>query len=102
MSLFHYQLASGQFSTKLALASFGIGTLLFLLHLLHPHAMGIIISGFYFILIAFFINGLMLFYLAYCYLVFESQREFYAIKILIVVGNIPIAILYYLTISYQL
>lgn len=102
MSLLHYQLASGKFSTKLALVSFGIGTLLFLIQLLHPYSMSIIITGFYYIVIALFINGLMLFYLAYCYLVFENQREFYAIKILILVGNIPIAFLYYLILSYQL
>lgn len=102
MTHLHYQLASGKLSTQVALVSFGIGTLLFITHLLLPHWDGIIFTGLVYIALAFFINSLVLFYLLYCYIVFTAFREFYAIKILIVLGNIPIAMLYLLIITQQL
>lgn len=102
MTLLHYQLATGKLSTNVALISFGIGTLLLISHLLLPHWDEIIITGILFIVLAFFIILIILFYLLYSYIVFNAFREFYAIKILIVLSNIPIAMFYFLIISHQL
>lgn len=102
MTLLYYQLASGKLSTNIALVSFGIGTLLFVSHLLLPYWDEIIITGIVFILLAFCTNCIVLFYLLYCYIVFKAFREFYAIKILILLGNIPIAMFYFLIITHQL
>lgn len=102
MSPFHYQFASGKFSTKLALISFGLGTILFVIYLFIPNDMRIIIFGLYFVLAAFIINLLTLLYLMYCYLALHKHREYFLIKIMILVANIPIAYLYFLIVSQQI
>lgn len=50
----------GKFSTYLALISFGIGTLLLVLHLALPEMIFIFFLGYIFVLAAFIVNGITL------------------------------------------
>lgn len=86
---------STAFSTYLALLSFSIGTLLFLLHLIFPYEDGILILGFFYVLFAILINCLSLLNLCYLFLTEPEHRETNAIRILILLANIPIALLYF-------
>ena len=84
----------GDYSTELAIGTFIIGTLLFLLYYVFPYKTELIMTGIFYIFFSFLINGIMLLYLLYCLIVLPNLREYITIKILILVSNIPIAILY--------
>ena len=88
----------GKFSTELAIGSFMVGTLFLVLHLLFPNEDGIVILGFLYVLFACLINGLMLINLIYHFIILPEQREYIAIKALILLSNIPITYLYILII----
>jgi len=84
-----------KFSTYLALGSFGVGTFILLLYLLFPDATVLLFVGFFYVLIASLINGLVLLNLLYRFCIYPYDREILAIKMLIMLANIPIAILYF-------
>jgi formate-dependent nitrite reductase membrane component NrfD len=86
--------APGRFSSVLALISFVIGTLLLLMHLLFPKVIQIIIIGYLYVAETILINGCTLLYLLYQFALYRFHRETIAIKILILLSNIPIALLY--------
>ena len=88
------QTEHGKFSTYLALISFGIGTLFLILHLLFRDMMLIIYIGYIYVLLAFLINGIAFLYLIYLFITYPFERETIAIRILILLANIPIALLY--------
>ncbi|MES2411408.1 MAG: hypothetical protein V4535_08200 [Bacteroidota bacterium] len=83
----------GKFSTFLALTSFGIGTLFLILHLLFENAY-IIFCGYLFVLAAILVNIITLLYLLYLLIFSPFDRETILIRILILLSNIPIALLY--------
>jgi hypothetical protein len=83
------------FSTYLALLSFSIGTLLLVSHLVFPREEGILILGFFYVLFAILINSLSLLNLCYLFITEPENRETNAIRILILLSNIPIALLYF-------
>jgi len=85
--------STGKFSTYLAITSFGIGTLLLILFLLFPMPL-LIIIGYFYILLAILINGITLLYLFYLFIIHRLKREIIAIRMLILLANIPIALLY--------
>jgi hypothetical protein len=86
-------------STMLALCSLGVGTFLFLLNLVARND-SVIVCGFLYLLLAFIVNGFMLAYLVYLFIMRPARREHIAIKMLILLANIPIAALYaYLTLE---
>lgn len=88
-----------KFSTLVAIGSFGIGTLLLLLHLGLPHEEKILILGFVYVVIAGLINGIVLLDLLFRFTINPLQRELIAIKILLLLVNIPIAYLYFFIVS---
>jgi hypothetical protein len=88
------RLASGKFSTYLALASFGIGTLFLIANLLFPYVWQIIIFGFLYLILAFLLNGIVLINLVYQFIVYRADRDIIGFRILILLFNIPIAFLY--------
>lgn len=90
----HSQFAPGRFSSLLALISFALGTLFLLLHLLFPKVIQIIIAGYLYVAVAILTNTCTLLYLLYQFAVYRFYRETIAIKILILLANIPIALLY--------
>lgn len=81
------------FSTLFALGSFCIGTLLFLMFQI-TKSESLLLIGLGYVLLAIFFNSILLLYLFYEF-VFKSKKEETAIKILILVSNIPIAYLYF-------
>jgi hypothetical protein len=86
----------GKFSTELAIISFAIGTFLLLLQKMAPDNFNILFIGLLYVLFAILVNGIMLINLAYHFIILPKQREYIAIKILILLANIPIAFLYIL------
>lgn len=92
---FQTQSIEGTFSTHLAIGSFAIGTALFISHVIWPKSSEIFMAGLFYVLLAVFVNGLVMLNLVYHFICSSERRELLAIKILILLANIPIAILYF-------
>ena len=86
--------STGKFSTYLAITSFGIGTFLLILYLLFPEMIVLIYAGYFYVLLAILINGITFLHLFYLFLIHRLKREIIAIRMLILLANIPIALLY--------
>lgn len=86
--------STGKFSTYLAITSFGIGTFLLILYLLFPETILLIYAGYFYVLLAILINGITFLHLFYLFLIHSLKREIIAIRMLILLANIPIAFLY--------
>jgi hypothetical protein len=84
----------GKFSTYLAVSCFTIGTLFLILHLVFPGNWIIIYAGYIYVLLALLINSVTLLYLFYLLIAYRFDRETIVIRILILLSNIPIALLY--------
>ena len=82
------------YSTKIALYSFGIGTAIFLLHLISP-SQNVLLLGLFFVLFALLFNGIVFLNLIYTLITDSENREQTVIQILILLANIPIAALYF-------
>jgi hypothetical protein len=82
------------FSTYLAIGSFVIGSLILLLFKLFPDEMSLMFLGFLYLIGALIINGIVFLHLLYRFCFQPKKRESLAIKMLIMLANIPIAILY--------
>jgi hypothetical protein len=89
-----YQNATGIFSTQLAIGSFIIGTLLLVLQLTFPR-IDLILTGIIYIGIAFVLNAIVLVNLVLLWFTQKNHQEYYTIKILILLANIPIALVYF-------
>lgn len=81
------------FSTKFAIGSFAIGTILLITYLL-TRAEGLLMVGFIYVITAILLNALVVLNLLYEFIMNKRNREETAIRILIVLANIPIAFLY--------
>lgn len=88
-----YKSATGIFSTQLALGSFIVGTVLLLIHLIHPTG-ELFAAGFIYTALALVINLIVLLKLWYLFFTQKNHREYYTIKILILLSNIPIVFVY--------
>jgi hypothetical protein len=88
-----YENATGIFSTQLAIGSFAIGTILLILHLINPNGKLLGVGAIYLIL-AFAINLIMLFRLTYLAFTQKNHQDYFTIKILILLANVPIAFVY--------
>jgi hypothetical protein len=82
-------------STELTIGSLIICSLFFALFVLVEDNSYILIVGFLFTVAALFLNAIMLFHLVESFISIPSQRECIGRKILILLSNIPIALLYY-------
>lgn len=83
------------FSNELAIGSFAIGSLLLLSYKAIPSADIIFLIGLFYVPFAIVINTLMLFYLIFLCLILPDERENLALRIIILLCNIPISILYF-------
>src|SRR6187402_1689813 len=90
----------GRTSTELALGCFAIGTLFFILFLTLQDTSFVLIIGFIFTVAALFLNAIMLCHLLHHFYILRQQRKYIGQRILILLGNIPIAFLYYNIINY--
>lgn len=82
------------FSNELAIGSFAIGTLLLLSQKALPNEDMIFYIGLLYILIAIIINTIMFLYLIFLCFILPDERENLALRIIILLCNIPISILY--------
>lgn len=88
------------FSTLFAIGSFLIGTLLFITFQITKEE-SLLFVGLFYVLFALFFNSIILSYLLNEFIFYPNKEET-AIKILILLSNIPIAYLYFtLTINNQ-
>lgn len=87
-------MAPGRFSSYLALISFVGGTLLLVLHLIAPQNIDIVITGFFYVIMSATLNGIVFISLLYRFAVQPFYRETIGIRILILLANIPVALLY--------
>jgi hypothetical protein len=88
-----YQNATGIFSTQLAIGSFVLGTFLLLLHLFF-HTSEILFIGFAYVVVTTIVNLILLVKLIYLFLTQKNHQDYFTIKILILLANIPIAFVY--------
>ncbi|MFD2909636.1 hypothetical protein ACFSX9_12935 [Flavobacterium ardleyense] len=86
-------------STKIAFISFSIGTLLFGTYFLIPRSNNLIIIGLSYTLIAITTNGIIFLKLIYNWIKSPTKRFSIEKQALIVLANIPIAILYFFIIT---
>ncbi len=87
-------------STYIALGSFVIGTILLLLELTSPNEIRLLLFGLCYVVLAFLVNSIVLLRLCYQFIITPKEREIIAIRILILLSNVPIAALYtYLALS---
>jgi hypothetical protein len=89
----------GRTSSELAFGCFSIGTLFFILYLTLLDNSDVLIIGFVFIVLAIPLNVIMLVHLLYHFYILPKQRKYIGIKILILLSNIPIALMYLYLIS---
>lgn len=83
-----------KFTTYLALGSFGVGSLLFLAFMLYPNPT-LIYIGICYVLCALLVNTVAFISLIIELLLHWENREQIAIKMLIMLTNLPIAFLYF-------
>ena len=87
-------------STQMAIVSFGIGTILLLLHFIFKKSDIIIFTGIYYVLISFLVNGLMLLKLIIEWITEVENRPNIERQALILFANIPISFVYFLIVIY--
>lgn len=93
MTKAQYKSATGIFSTQLALGSFSIGTVLFIAHLIKPYG-ELLTVGFVYTFFAAIVNLIVLLKLLFLLLTQKNHQEYFAVKILILLANIPIVFIY--------
>lgn len=86
-------------STKIALISFTIGSLLFGAFFLIPSSENLIFIGLFYTLLAITLNGIVFLKLIYNWITDKENRNSTAKQGLVILANIPIAILYFFFIS---
>ena len=81
---------------QMAIVSFGIGTLLLLLHFIFKNSYIIVTVGIYYVLISFLINGLMFLKLIIDWFTEIQSRHKIERQALILFANVPISFIYFL------
>ncbi|WP_300565700.1 hypothetical protein [Flavobacterium sp.] len=82
------------FTTLFAIGSFLIGTLLFAWYMFIPSD-GLLITGFLYVSTAVVLNLIIFINLLYKFIITPNERTETAIRILILISNIPIAYMYF-------
>jgi hypothetical protein len=82
-------------SIDLTILSFVISTVLFVLYIVSNESSSILVIAWPFAASILFLNAIMLFHLIDRFIKLTEQRKNIGIKILILLSNIPITILYY-------
>lgn len=87
-------LVRNKFSTQLALLSFILGTILFLTFIFSENET-IFIIGFFYVIIAFILNLITLFFVIFSFFKNPKQELLNIFQIIIMLLNIPISIIYF-------
>lgn len=82
-------------STELAIGSFIVSTILFVLYIVTNASSNVLVIAFPFVVSAIVLNAIMLFHLIDKFISLPEYRKDIAVKILILLSNIPITLLYY-------
>lgn len=92
-----YLKTTGELSTKIAFASFLLGSFLFASYKIDTYHTydSILVLGFCYVVLATVFNSLVLLNLLILFFSEPGHREYFAIKMLIVLANIPVAIFYF-------
>lgn len=85
----------GRTSTELAFGCFIVGTIFFIFFLTLQDTSFAFIIGCIFIIMALPLNAIMLAHLLHHFYILPQQRKYIGVKILILLGNLPVAFLYY-------
>lgn len=93
MTKAQYKSATGIFSTQLALGSFSIGTVLLIAHLIKPDG-ELLIPIYIYLFFSTIVNSIVLLQLCFLYVTQKNHRDYFAVKILILLANIPIVFVY--------
>jgi hypothetical protein len=88
------------FSTKMAIISFILGTLLFLGYFVAEDKLLFLILGLIYVIIALISNLFMLIILLFDRIEYPTEKNEISNQILILLANIPISILYFIIIFY--
>jgi len=88
------------FSTKMAIVSFILGTLLFLGYFVAEDKLLFLILGLIYVIIALISNLFMLVILLFDRIEYPTEKNEISNQILILLANIPISILYFIIIFY--
>lgn len=89
-----YLRITGELSTWVAVASFVVGTMLFGAYQIFRRE-EIIVFGFMYVAVAVLLNAVVLANLFILFCKEPKHREYFAIKMLIIIANLPIACLYF-------
>jgi len=82
------------YSSEIAFVSFAIGTVLMAIRMEFDCKQDFMVLGFFYVVFAAFINGMVLFHLCILFVFRKKYRAYYFCKMLIVLANIPIAAIY--------
>lgn len=80
---------------ELVIGTFIISTVLFGFYMFMNKNSNILVFAFPFVVSALLLNGIMLFHLTIRFITLYDERKDIAVKILLLLSNIPIAFLYY-------
>ncbi|HLO74619.1 MAG TPA: hypothetical protein VK164_11830 [Flavobacterium sp.] len=89
-------------AVKMAIISFTIGTFLFGLFFAFKNLDEILIIGFFYVMSAITINGIMLLKLVYDWITQQNKRKTIEKQTIILLANIPVAITYLFIIIYSI
>lgn len=89
-------------STQMAIISFAIGTFLFGLFFAFKNLDEIVIIGFFYVISAITVNGIMFLKLIYDWITLKNNRNSIQKQVIILLTNIPIAITYLYIIIYSI
>lgn len=85
---------AGVFSTQVAVVSFAIGSLIFLAYTAFPDASELVVAGFFYVMLAFLVNAMVLLQLLYLFFGHPQWRRYFAFRVLIMLANVPVVVLY--------
>lgn len=96
MKITHHKPFEEKQSTELAVGTFIISTLLVMLYIISNESPNILVIAWPFALSGIVLNTIMLFHLVEKFIHLPEYRKAIALKILILLSNIPITFFYYL------
>ena len=86
-------------SIDLTIGTFTVSTLFFILYILSNESSNVLVAASPFVVSAIMLNAIMLFHLTDNFIRLSGQRKDIAVKILTLLSNIPITLLYYFLVT---
>jgi hypothetical protein len=95
MQTTHQKLSEETQTIELVIGTFIISTILFAFYMFTSQNANVLVFAFPFVVSALLLNGIMLFHLTGRFIKLYDERKDIAVKILLMLSNIPVAYLYY-------